>query len=338
MASPLKSLCVIVPKAEGEDVRKKLLELDNFRKDLIIARDEENLFFPILKSVDLGYEIKEFDFEEAGVAVRSYIDLVEVPDDLEPLLPTSFDVVGEIALIKIPDELKEHSAAIGKAILEANRPVKTVVSDEGVIGDFRVRDIQIIAGEDSTKTYHKEFGMSFAVDLAKAYFSPRLATERQRVAMVVEEGELIVDMFCGVGPFSITISKNVPGSKIFGIDSNPYAVRNFMENIRINRVENVIPMEGDVKELMPSLESADRIIMDLPQKSFEFFELALSSLKEGGTIHYYETLTEVEAQEREDELISIVQKQGRKMELEERRIVHGYSPVQNHYVFDIKVY
>ncbi len=338
MASPLKSLCVIVPKAEGERVRKKLLETENFRKDLIVARDEENLFFPILKSVDLGYEIKEFDFEEAGVAIRSYIDLVDVPEDLEPLLPTSFDVIGEIAVIKIPDELKEHSSDIGNAILEANKPVITVVSDEGVVGDYRVRSVEVIAGEDSTKTCHKEFGMNFAVDLAKAYFSPRLATERQRVAQIVKEGELIIDMFCGVGPFSVTISKNVPGSKIFGIDSNPLAIKNFMENIRINKVENVIPMEGDVRELMPSMEPADRILMDLPQKSFEFFELALGSLKDGGTIHYYEILTEVEAQEREDDLISIVQKQGKKMELEERRIVHGYSPTQNHYVFDIKVF
>jgi tRNA (guanine37-N1)-methyltransferase len=337
MASPLKSLCVIVPKAEGENVRKKLLETDNFRKDLIVGRDGENLLFPILKSVDLGFEIKEIEFEEAGVAVRSYIDIVEVPEELESLLPTAFDVIGEIAVIKIPDELKEYSSAVGSAILEANKPVVTVVSDEGVTGDYRVRNIKVIAGEDSTKTYHTEYGMKFAVDLAKAYFSPRLATERQRVTRMVKEGELIIDMFCGVGPFSVTISKNVPGSKIFGIDSNPYAIKNFMENIRINKVENVIPMEGDVKELMPSMEPADRIIMDLPQNSFDFFELALSSLKEGGTIHYYETLTEVEAREREDDLISIVQKQGRKMELEERRVVHGYSPTQNHYVFDIKV-
>jgi tRNA (guanine37-N1)-methyltransferase len=337
MASPLKSLCVIVPKAEGESVRKKLLETDNFRKDLIVGRDGENLLFPILKSVDLGFEIKEFDFEEAGVAFRSYIDVVDVPEELEPLLPTSFDVIGDIAVIKIPDELKEHSSAIGEAIVEANKHVVTVVSDEGVTGDFRVRNIKVIAGEESTKTYHGEFGMRFAVDLDKAYFSPRLATERQRVTQMVQEGELIIDMFCGVGPFSVTISKNVPGSKIFGIDSNPYAIKNFMENIRINKVENVIPMEGDARELMPSMEPADRIIMDLPQSSYEFFELALGSLKDGGIIHYYETLTEVEAQEREDDLISIVQKQGRKMELEEGRIVHGYSPTQNHYVFDIKV-
>jgi tRNA (guanine37-N1)-methyltransferase len=329
MAPPVKSLCVVVPKAEGEGVRKKLLESDNFRKDLIVGRDGENLFFPILKRIDLGYEIREIDFEEAGVAVRSYIDLVDVPEELEPLLPTSFDVVGEIAVIKIPDELKEHSPAIGKAILETNKSVITVLSDEGVWGDHRVRNVEVIAGEENTKTYHKEFGMKFAIDLAKAYFSPRLATERQRVTMKVKEGELIIDMFCGVGPFSITISKNVPGSKIFGIDSNPYAIKNFMENIRINKVGNVIPMEGDARELTTSMEPADRIIMDLPQKSFEFFEVALGSLKEGAIIHYYEVLTEVEAKKREDDLISIVQK---------RRVVHGYSPTQNQYVFDIKVF
>ncbi len=328
---------MVVPKAVGESVRKKLLEMDNFRRDLIVGKDEDNLIFPILKSIDMGYDIKEMDFEEAGVAVRSYIDIVDVPDDLEPLLPTSFDIVGDIAIVKIPEELREHATAIGRAIIEANKPIRTVVSDEGVVGDHRVRNIRVIAGEEDTKTIHREFGMQFAVDIAKAYFSPRLATERQRVMRKVKEGELIIDMFCGVGPFSIIISKNVPGSKIFGIDSNPNAIRNFMENIRINKVENVIPMEGDARDLIPSMEPADRIILDLPQTSFEYFELALGSLKDGGTIHYYEILTDMEAQEREAQLSSIVQNQGRKMVIEERRAVHGYSPTQNHFVFDINV-
>lgn len=312
--------------------------MDNFRKDLIVAKDEHDIFFPILKSVDMGYAVKEMDFEEAGVAIRSYIDVIKVPDDLRPLLPTAFDIVGDIAIVKIPDGLREHAAEIGDAILKANKPIRTVVSEEGVVGDHRVRDIKVIAGEEDTKTVHREFGLQFAVDIAKAYFSPRLATERQRVTSRVKEGELIIDMFCGVGPFSITISKNVPGAKIFGIDSNPFAIRNFMENIRINKVANVIPMEGDARELMPSMEPADRIILDLPHSSFEFFELAMASLKEGGTVHYYEILTEVEAKDREAELSSLVQNQGRKMEIEEMRAVHGYSPTLNHFVFDIIVY
>ncbi len=312
--------------------------MDTFRKDLLVAKDDHNLFFPILKSVDLGYAVKEMEFEEAGVAIRSYIDVIQVPDDLKPLLPTAFDIVGDIAIIKIPEELAGHTTEIGEAILRANKPIRTVVSEEGVVGDHRVRNVKVIAGDEDTKTVHREFGLQFAVDIAKAYFSPRLATERQRVTSKVKQGELIIDMFCGVGPFSITISKNVPGSKIFGIDSNPNAIRNFMENIRINKVQNVIPMEGDARELMPSMEPADRIILDLPQSSFDFFELAIGSLKDGGTIHYYEILTEVEAREREDELTSIAQNQGRKMKIEERKAVHGYSPTQNHYVFDINVY
>lgn len=312
--------------------------MDIFRKDLIVGRDEENLFFPILKSVDLGFEIREMEFEEPGVAIRSYIDLADVPEDLKTLLPTSFDIVGDIAIIKIPDDLREHSKAIGEAILQANKPVRTVVSDEGVVGDQRVRNVEVIAGEDDTKTVHKEFGLMFSVDVGKAYFSPRLATERQRVTQKVKDGELVIDMFCGVGPFSIMVAKNVPGAKIFGIDSNPHAIRSFMDNIRINKVKNVVPLEGDVRQILKSMVRADRIIMDLPQRSYEFFELAIGRLKEGGTIHYYEILTEVEAREREDDLLSIVRNRGRKMEIEERRVVRGYSPVQNHYAFDIKVF
>ena len=333
----MKSLCVIVPKAEGESIRKKLLDEDNLRKDLIIQRDEDNVFLPVFKSIDLGYETKEMDFEEAGVAVRSYIDLISIPDELKPQLPTSFDIVGEIAVIKIPEDLKEHSSAIGSAILEANKSVRTVLSDEGVAGDYRLRNIELIAGEDNTRTVHKEYGLSFSVDLSKAYFSPRLATERRRVTEKVKGGEMIIDMFCGVGPFSVMIAKNVPGVKIFGIDSNPYAIKYFMDNIRINHIENVIPMQGDVRDMLESMEPADRIIMDLPQKSFQFFEHALKALKEVGTIHYYEILTDVEAADRVDELTSLGQKSGRKIEIEEQRVVRGYSPTKNHFAFDLKV-
>ncbi|MFQ5884584.1 MAG: hypothetical protein ACE5IO_05725, partial [Thermoplasmata archaeon] len=69
----MKSLCIVVPKAEGESVRKKLLDMDNLRKDLIVGRDESNVFFPVFNSMNLGYDVREMDFKEAGVAVRSYI-------------------------------------------------------------------------------------------------------------------------------------------------------------------------------------------------------------------------------------------------------------------------
>lgn len=326
-----------MPKAEGEAVRKKLLEMDNLRKDLIIQRDERKIFFPVFKKVELGYETREMDFEEAGRAIRSYIDLIDIPDELKSYLPTSFDIVGEIAIIKIPHEVKAHSLAIGSAIVEVNKSVRTVLSDEGVAGDYRLRKIKLIAGEENTRTVHKEYGLSFSVDLSKVYFSPRLATERRRVMQKVREGEVVIDMFCGVGPFSIMIAKNVPNVKVFGIDANRYAIKYFMENIRINRVQNVIPMQGDVREVLESMEPADRIIMDLPQKSFEFFEYALQVLKQRGTIHYYEILTEVEARERVDSLLSIVQKKGRKAEIEKQRVVRGYSPTRNHFAFDIRV-
>ncbi len=311
--------------------------MDNLRKDLIVDRDESNVFFPIFKKMDLGYDVKEMDFKEAGVVVRSYIDVIDIPEELRPLLPTSFDIVGEIAVIRIPDDLKDHSSAIGNAILEANKPIRTVVSDEGVMGEHRLRKIEVIAGENNTTTVHKEYGLSFSVDLSKAYFSPRLATERRRVAQKVQEGENIIDMFCGVGPFSIMIAKNVSPVSIFGIDSNPYAIKSFMDNIRLNHVENVVPIQGDVRDMLGSLEPADRIIMDLPHRSFEFFEGALGALKEKGIVHYYEILTEVAARDRENELSATARNLGRDMEIEEQRVVRRYSPTQCHFAFDIKV-
>ncbi len=98
---------------------------------------------------------------------------------------------------------------------------------------------------------YKEGGCVFAVDVEKCYFSPRLLYERSRIASLVSPGETIVNMFAGVGCFSIIIAKNVGQTKVFSIDINPVAVQYMKENIRINRVfGKVIPLLDDSKEII----------------------------------------------------------------------------------------
>src|SRR5205823_2871507 len=132
-------------------------------------------------------------FEEGFVAVRSYKDVIEVPASARRLLPSSFDVVGDIAIIKIPEELRARRMAIGDAIRRWNPKIGVVLEDRGVKGEHRIREIDVIAGEPRTTTVHTEHGLHYRVDLSRAYFSPRLASERKRIADLIEAGETVAD-------------------------------------------------------------------------------------------------------------------------------------------------
>ena len=170
--------------------------------------------------------------------------------------------------------------------------MKTVLVQESpVAGDLRLRRLRHVAGENKTTTLHRESGCLFTVDVAECYFSPRLSHERMRIAKMVETGENVINMFAGVGCFSIMIAKHSGAAKVFSIDVNPAAVQFMHENIRLNRVyDKVIPIWGDSKEIINSQlqRVADRILMPLPEKALEYLPCALSALKaSGGWIHYY---------------------------------------------------
>jgi len=208
-------------------------------------------------------------------------------------LYNSFDIVGDIAIVRIPDSLMDKRRIIAKALMEIHRNVKTVLCQVSpVSGDFRLRRLEWVYGEKKTETLHKEHGCLFKVDLAKCYFSPRLSYEHMRIAKQVSPGEIIVNMFAGAGGFSIIIAKHSKTKKIYSIDINPVAVHYMKININLNNVTNIVePIEGDSKEVIMSRlrNVADRVLMPLPEKAYEYLDYALMALKpEGGIIHYYD--------------------------------------------------
>lgn len=207
-------------------------------------------------------------------------------------LYSSFDVIGDIAVIKIPDMLYEKRYIIGNAILSNIKSVRCVFMQKSAVqGDYRVRELEHIAGENRTLTLYKEHGCIFKVDVAKVYFSPRLSTERVRIASLVNDGEVIVNMFAGVCTFSIVIAKR-KRCKVYSIDLNPYAYELCKENARINHLEeSVIPILGDAKDVIQDklAHSADRVLMPLPEKAKEYLHHAITALKYGKEcyIHYF---------------------------------------------------
>jgi len=255
----------------------------------------------------------------------------------------AFDVVGDIAIIKIPPELSPWKREIGRALMTIHRNVKTVLNQTTPVkGEFRTRELEIMAGEQRTETIHRESGCLFKVDLAKAYFSPRLGTERLRISKLVQAGEVVTNMFAGVGCYSIIIAKHSRASLVYSIDKNPDAFRYMVENIRLNKVgAKVVPILGDAKEVIENRlhGMADRVLLPLPEMAREFLNTAILALKpSGGIIHFYDYGEEPDVYGPSFEFVSsIASKWNFKTSLLECRKIRSYAPKCYHIALDISL-
>ncbi len=204
---------------------------------------------------------------------------------------SAFDQIGDIVIIKIPDELAAKKAIIAKAILDNIKTAKSVFAQASPVrGEFRVRDLEFLAGENRTLTEYKEHACRFKVDVARTYFSPRLSTERLRIAKMVEDNEIIVNMFAGVGTYSVVIARTNKTCKIYSIDSNLAASELDAVNAKLNKVQDrIVTIHGNAEEVIRGrlAATADRVLMPLPEKAKEFVDSAVLAIREHGTVHYF---------------------------------------------------
>ncbi|MGB9713510.1 MAG: class I SAM-dependent methyltransferase [Candidatus Bathyarchaeales archaeon] len=301
---PKESLCLKIPKIYGEKAIKLVNALQITDRELEIKRNFDSIYIPVTRQPQENelktfgkhlpnFEISKNLFLEKRRA-KTFIELLEdkLPPHLLASLPRAIEFVGDIAIVGIPPELDAHKNIIGEAILEAHKNVKTVLAKAGAVGGVhRVRKFHVIAGEPKTATVHKEHGCQYHVDLARVYFSARLSHEHMRVASLVVDGETVIDMFAGVGPFSILIAKTHERVKVYAIDVNSHAIDLLRKNVKLNRVEDrVHPLLGDSRQIINEKLAgvADRVIMNLPEKAIDFVDAACKALKpEGGMVHFY---------------------------------------------------
>ncbi len=338
----IKSKSVRVELQKTEKVRKKLAKEDLLNENLKIYSDKNFAYIPVkdISSEKLeDYEIVEKDFEKNKEKITSYKDILDVPDSVKNELPSSYDVIGDIALVKLNEDLKIYKKKIGEALLIANKNIKTVALIDSVSGEFRTRNIDIIAGEKKTKTVHKEFGLEYIVDIEKVYFSPRLANERKRITNLVKKDEVVVDMFTGVAPFPIMISKYSNPKTIFAIDKNKDAIDLAKINVRKNRVYEKIKLfckdSKYIGEIIDKDIKVDRVIMNLPFSSYNFFENALDLTKKKCIYHYYEMLSDEKIEKRIKDLQTIASKRDIKICISKINRIKTYSPREFYIGIDI---
>ena len=293
---------VRVPAQSGEGMRQALLREGALDCTLKVLREGGDLVFPVTSErEDTGRYLFE---EQPG----------------REALPRH-ELVGGIAI------MQEDDPAAAARILSARPSLHTVLFPTSeVAGEFRIRTFAVLAGTETTRTEVVEHGHRFIVDLAGAYFSARLSTERQRIAGMMGKDELVLDMFAGVGPFAITLAPKA--TLVVAADLNPRAVALLMENIRNNRASHVLPLLSDARRLDALLRwKFDRIIMNLPLAGTEFLPEAFRLVRPGGTIHFYSLVS------REGEHRDRIRELGGTVVTE--LVVRSYSPEKWHTVYDI---
>lgn len=301
-----KAYCLKIPKKLGEKAIQLIKSLNLLNPDLKIAKEEYKLLIPLIRepSNAVMTRIKQdidpvelstsnFQLKRKKTQTLSAVLKEIIPSPLLLSLPKSYDITGQVIIIEVPSDINEYEKQLGEGLIKIYPNIKTVLSKQSAIsGESRLRKYKIIAGSGETETVHKENGCLYHIDPVKAYFSPRLAFEHNRISNNVKDGENVIDMFAGVGPFAIQIAKRHKDVKVYAIDLNPDAFQFLEKNIKTNKVKSkVVPILGDAREIIERdlIGTADRIIMNLPKDSIKFIDTACTGIKSsGGIIHYYE--------------------------------------------------
>lgn len=296
--------CLPVNREGAEVIRRQLLAEGILDRTLKIRQDGERLLLPILTGREGAVRA---EFEE----LRQRAELPR------------HELIGGIAI------LAEDDPAGAAAILAERPSVHTaLIAESAVEGEFRTKRFRVLAGEKTTATTHTEYGRIFRIDLEKAYFSARLASERQQIVAMMHEGEVVLDMFAGVGPFAIMLAAKA--KTVWACDLNPGAISLLIQNIAANRVSNIVPILADAATL-PKVWGRlfDRVIMNLPLMAEEFLPAACSLCRPGGTIHFYALVAD---DDKENPLLRQLP-----VRYLEKRYVRSYAPGRSHVVYDIVV-
>lgn len=305
------------------------------------SHDGEYVYLPVKKEVP-PYELADVVLRRRAMRKGFRELLLEIvgKEESEGIF-SSYDVVGDIAVLEVPEGLRAKEREIAEALLKADRKIRVVLGKEsGMEGEYRVRRFAFLAGERRTETVYLEHGVRMRLDLAKVYFSPRLGHERGRIASMVRPGEKVLVMFAGVGPFALVIAKRQKDAKVYGIELNPDAVRYFDGNIRLNGMEGrVEAIPGDAREVVEGrfAGAADRVLMPLPGNAEEFLDSAMLAAKRGGTIHFYTFVGRAEGKvAAERKVLEAGRKMGRKIKILESREVRPFSPSKVQVAVDFK--
>jgi len=334
--------CVRVPREDGEAARSTLAEANLVTETREIVVEDGWLYIPVTDATAVpdDYEVVSRD-----VPTR---ETQTTPADLVDFTP-SYERIGDVVVVDEDDP--ERAQTLAAAVMSSAIPARAVINRASKVkGDLRVRDWEVLAvAEDGTdraptETVHREYGCEYALDLASVYFSPRLATERHRVAEQVRAGEQALDMFAGVGPFVVPFAKR--GATAVGVDLNDTAIEYLRENARRNGVaDRVTAIHGDVRTVAEPggtdgtayRDWADRLVMNLPHSADEFLDTAVELAGGECVLHYYDIQHEDDPYGPGERAIRAAAEPEYAVTVETRHTVRSYAPHELNVVLDVRL-
>jgi tRNA wybutosine-synthesizing protein 2 len=264
-------------------------------------------------------------------------DNLDIPEAKQEFLPRGYQKVGKIIILKLRPEIQDLADRIAKLVLKEFPYTKTVCLNNGVDGELREPGITWLAGEKATETIHQENRCKYKLDVTKVMFSKGNLAERGRLPKLVTKGETVVDMFAGIGYFSIPIARHSPCAFVYSIEKNPTSFRYLDENIRLNRVQTKVkPILGDCLTVALG-HIADRVLMGYLPKTYHYLPVAFAALKpHGGIIHYHDTFHESELWEKPQDILETrAFKAGYSLKrITHKAVVKEHSPRVYHVVID----
>ncbi|MDG5777934.1 class I SAM-dependent methyltransferase family protein [Haloarculaceae archaeon H-GB2-1] len=263
-------------------------------------------------------------------------------DDELDAAPGSWAVIGTVVLVDIGDAPRPEE--VGEALLELHGEADTVLARGAISGAHREPDVEVVAGSGDTETVHVEHGTKYALDLADVMFSPGNKAERARMAEAVSEGERVLDMFAGIGYFTLPMAR--AGASVTAVERNPASFRYLVENVQLNDVTaQVQAYRADCRDVTADL-SVERIVMGYYEASepsedghgWRYLDHALDALESDGVVHMHEATPNGLVFERPIErLTAAAEARGRAVEILDTHRVKGYSEGVSHVVVDARV-
>jgi tRNA wybutosine-synthesizing protein 2 len=338
---------LLVPVEKVEPVRKTLLGSGYLATGRRLIRRGDYFEIPVIDENVPGFESfpvvcqQHVEYYESGAGLR---DLLKRYLDTEKLnmLPKGWQILGYVIIISLKRELYSVRAQIGHALLQVYLHCKSVFLDEGIKGELRKPKRELIAVRDGVEdpgtTVHIENGCRFKMDVRKVMFSKGNLEERIRMSRL-GSGEVVVDMFAGIGYFTIPMVVCSRPKKIVAIELNPESYHYLIENIRLNHGEYIVePVLGDCAKKTP-ISTADRVIMGYVKCTHYYLINGILALKPGGVLHYHETVPICLTPARPiDRIKAAAGSLGRETEVISWHRVKKYSPGVWHVVIDARIY
>lgn len=321
---------------ESESVRQKLISLSALDKSRKLLKKDGFIEIPVIENFRTNeFTLIDQDNPEYYLQEKPVFSDIDIHDSEKKLLPQGWQILGEIIIVTLNEKVMDRKADIGKALLSYYPGCKTVLLDRGISGQMRQPDREIIAGEGTTEIIHKENGCLFKLDAMKVMFSQGNLAEKKRMSKLGKD-EIVIDMFAGIGYFSIPMAVHAKPKKIYSIEINPVSSGFLKENIALNRVGDIIePIAGDCSKVTPHM-IANRVIMGYLDGQ-DYLEAGIRALLPGGILHYHEAVPEAIESRPVDRILEVSMKLGRKVEITGRRRIKKYAPGVWHVVVDAKV-